>query len=366
MPRGDLEAAFDMEGACNDVSFTLMHGVNEDEVIRRIDNIIDTWGGVGSYGRSDQTSHRFISDEITQLKAMGLVTPVIFMSVAAFLLNIVMNRMIDTQREQIAALKAFGYYDAEVSLHYLTFVGIIVACGVLTGVLFGVWMGRGLTAMYTDFFHFPVFRFEFDWFTTLVTGGACAAAALLGTWRALRSASRLPPAEAMRPKSPGVFRPSLLERFGMQAFLPQTVRMILRHISRRPLKSAFSVVGISMAFGVVVLGNFGLDALTFIVDFQFRQVQRQDVQVSLAEAADDHVRHNFSSMTGVTDVEVFRSVPVRIRHGARSERTAVMGLEQDRRLFRVMAENGNEPFSQRRRAGCFEASGCEAADRSGR
>jgi putative ABC transport system permease protein len=271
MPRTELEAAFNMEGAANSLSLTLMRGASEADVIRRLDNLLDDWGGIGSFGRDDQMSHRFISDEIDQLKAMGLVTPVIFMSVAAFLLNIVMTRTIDMQREQIAALKAFGYYNFEVAAHYLKFVAVIVTAGVVSGAVIGVWMGHGLTTMYTRFFHFPIFQFQFDfdWFTTLLTAVVCAGAALLGTYGSLRSASRLPPAEAMRPKSAGQYRPSFVERLGLRRWLPQTWRMIMRHIQRRPLKSAFLVFGIAMAAGVVVLGNYATDALDFIVDFSF-------------------------------------------------------------------------------------------------
>lgn len=343
MPRTELQAAFNMEGAANDLSLTLMRGANESDVIRRLDNLLDDWGGVGSYGRSDQMSHRFISDEIDQLKAMGLVTPIIFMSVAAFLLNIVMTRTIDMQREQIAALKAFGYYNSEVAAHYLKFVAMIVAVGVLTGCGFGIWMGHGLTIMYTRFFHFPLFQFDFDWFTTLLTAFVCAAAALLGTYGSLRSASQLPPAEAMRPKSPGLYRASWIETLGLQRWLPQTWRMVLRQIQRRPLKSAFSVFGIAMAAGVVVLGNYANDALDFIVDFQFRQVQRQDLTVTLAEAMPSSTVHDFRHLPGVVKVETFRGLPVRLHSGPRSRRTSIMGLNANREIFRVMAESGQEP-----------------------
>ena len=185
-------------------------------MIRQVDNLLSDWGGIGSFGRKDQMSNRFISDEISQLRAMGLVTPIIFMSVAAFLLNIVMTRVIDMQRVQIAALKAFGYHNRELAWHYLKFVALIVVVGVVLGTIFGVWMGHGLTRMYTRFFHFPIFQFFFDWQTTLLTALLCALAAFAGTFRSLWLASRLPPAEAMRPKSPGEFRPSFLERFGLQ------------------------------------------------------------------------------------------------------------------------------------------------------
>lgn len=343
MPVTEMEAAFDMDGACNDLSLTLMRGATEADVIRQLDNLLADWGGIGSYGRIDQMSHRFITDEISQLRAMGLVTPVIFMSVAAFLLNMVMTRVIDMQREQIAALKAFGYHNSEIGSHYLGFVAIIVAVGVVVGTATGIWMGHGLTQMYTRFFHFPIFQFDIDWLTSILTAVLCAVAAIAGTIGSLQSAIRLPPAEAMRPKSPGEYLPSFIERFGLQRWLPQTWRMILRQIRRRPLKTAFSIFGIAMAAGVVVLGNYASDALDFIVDFQFRQVQRQDLWINFAEPSAYDAIQDLHHMKGVMTVEPFRALPVRMHAGPRSRRMSIMGMAQDRRIFRVMAQSGDEP-----------------------
>ncbi|HEX7010540.1 MAG TPA: hypothetical protein VF184_11190, partial [Phycisphaeraceae bacterium] len=102
MRREALAAAYDMEGAFNDVTLALAPGASEAQVIERLDELIEPYGGIGSYGREDQLSHRYLSDEIKQLRAMGLIAPSIFLSVAAFLLNVVVSRLIGTQREQIA------------------------------------------------------------------------------------------------------------------------------------------------------------------------------------------------------------------------------------------------------------------------
>ncbi len=343
MPRTEMEAAFDMDGACNDLSLQLMRGASHADVIRQLDNVLDQWGGVGSFDRDDQISHRFISDEMKQLEAMGIVAPAMFMMVAGFLLNIVMTRVIAMQREQIAALKAFGYSNGEVAKHYLGFVMVIVTVGVAGGAAFGIWMGHGLTKLYAQFYHFPVFAFRFDWFTTVLSALLCTAAGALGTFTALRSVMRLAPAEAMRPKSPGEYRATLLDHPRLRAWMPQTWRMVFREIRRRPVKCLMSVGGIAMAASIVVVGNFASDAMDFLVDFQFRQSQRQDLWVNLIEPTSESVISDFRHMIGVSRVESFRSLPVRIRSGSRSHRTAIMGLESERELYRILDQSGHEP-----------------------
>jgi len=157
-----MEAAFDMDGAFNNLTLSMMREGNEAQVLRRLDELTEPYGGQGAHGRHDQVSHRFISDEIAQLGRMAKIVPTIFLSVAAFLLNVVLNRMIRTQREQIAAIKAFGYTNLEVGVHYLKFVLLVVLGGSLLGIIAGYFLGRDLTAMYTQFYRFPLLKYHLE------------------------------------------------------------------------------------------------------------------------------------------------------------------------------------------------------------
>ena len=210
--RRDLEAAFDMTGAFNSVTLKLAYGSNPDEVVDQLDRLLKPFGSVGAYLREQQTSHQYLSDEITQLRGMAIMAPAIFLSVASFLLNIVISRIISQQREQIAALKAFGYTNWEVGLHYVNLVLIISLGGTVVGTLLGVWMASGITELYHSYYRFPVLELRIDFMAVVLVFLITTAAAILGTWFAVRSAIRLPPAEAMRPEPPPSFRPTLIER----------------------------------------------------------------------------------------------------------------------------------------------------------
>jgi hypothetical protein len=81
----------------------------------------------------------------------------IFLGVAAFLLNVVVTRLVSTQREQIAALKALGYPNRSVAAHYLKLVGVIVLLGLVLGLWLGQVLGSLLAGLYAEFFRFPAF-----------------------------------------------------------------------------------------------------------------------------------------------------------------------------------------------------------------
>ena len=336
MGEQELAAAFDLEGAFNSVALTALPGANRQEVIDRLDRLIEPYGGLGAFDRSEQTSHRLVSGELEQLRALAVITPVIFLAVALFLLNMVLNRIVGTQREQIAALKAFGYSRYEIGLHYLQFVVVIALIGSIIGVAAGAWFGRGLTMFYAHFFQFPWHDFTVDWRVlgaTLLVGLAVAS---IGALAAVRRAVILPAAEAMRPEPPPDYRPTVLERMGVQAFLSQSARMVLRSLERRPWRAGLTTIGIAFAAAVMILGSFNADVIDHLLDYEFHRLQRQDVTVTFVEPIDAGAEQELSRLPGVLQAEGFRSLPARLRSGHREERVGVTGLPADAALTRLM------------------------------
>lgn len=332
----ELAAAFDLQGAFNDATLALTWGASERDVLHRLDRLTEPYGGMGAYGRSEQSSHRFIVNELNELRGMALIVPAIFLAVTAFLLQVVMSRLIGTQREQIATLKAFGYTRLEIAVHYLEMIAGLIAIGVALGVLSGAWLGREITEMYVRFFHFPVFYFYVSpkIVTTAfaVTGVASGAGTLHAVWRGMR----LPPAEAMRPEPPARYRPLLVERLGLQRFFSPVVRMLLRQLERQPLRAALSAVGMALAVAVLILGTFSVDALNHVLDVEFNVAQRQDVTVSFVEPTTPRVVADVQHLPGVEWCEPFRAVPARLHAHYRQRRVGILGVQADSRLYHIV------------------------------
>ncbi|MFQ5465297.1 MAG: FtsX-like permease family protein [Thermodesulfobacteriota bacterium] len=336
MGREPLEAAYDMEGAFNDVSMSLAPDAAAGDVIDRLDVILAPYGGLGAYGRKDQLSNRYLSEELHMLGQMAFVFPVIFLGVAVFLLNVVITRLVNIQREQIAVLKAFGYGNLAVGLHYLWLVLLLAAVGVAAGVAAGAWLGKNLSEIYMIYYRFPFLDYTLSPRVVVYAGAASAASAAAGTFMAVRRAAGLPPAEAMRPEPPAVYRESALERLGLGRLLSQPGRMILRHIARRPVKSALSTLGIGFAVAVMMAGTFFGDAVDFMVDVQFNLSGREDLTVTFSEPASARARLELTSIPGVWYGEPFRTVPARLRFEHRSYRTSVQGVEPGADLHRLL------------------------------
>jgi len=331
-----LASAFDMEDAWNDVCVALARGAVEADVIARLDLELERYGGLGAYGRADQLSDRFISDEIAQNRVSSTYLPALFLAVAAFLLHTILSRLVSLQRTQIGLLKAFGYGNAAVASHYLKLAAVTALAGGLVGTLLGAQLGRAITHLYRDFYRFPRLAFEPSVSLLALTMAISLGAALIGALGALRRAASLPPAVAMRPEPPAAFRAGWLELSGLTGVLPSSARMIARGIARRSWRSVLSVLGIACAAGLLVVGGFFLDAIQYMMRVQFEAVQREDVTVIFNRALSNRVSHEVQRLPGVLRSEPFRSLAVRLRFQHRSRRVELTGLSAHEELRRLL------------------------------
>ncbi|MBT6961322.1 MAG: ABC transporter permease, partial [Rhodospirillaceae bacterium] len=259
MGRKALAAAFDLDGAFNSVTMALQLGASEEEVIRRLDVLLEPYGGVGSYAREDQLSNFFLVNEITQLRTSGAVFPPVFLLVAAFLLNVVVSRIVATEREQIGLFKAFGYNDLEVGWIYLKLVLILVFVGLGMGIALGMWMGGGMITMYTTYYKFPLLDLGID--PGVFTSAAVISliAGMVGGLGAVRQAAKLSPAVAMAPPVPTSYKAGPLSRFFAQFTISQPTRMIFRHVTRFPVRASLTIIGVAFSVALMIMSLFFLD-----------------------------------------------------------------------------------------------------------
>ena len=330
--RRALEAALDMSGAFNQLTVRLTPGANEKDSLAAIDRLLVKSGGRGAHGRMEQLSYRFLYEEFRQLGTMTRLFPAIFLAVAAFLLNVVFTRLVATQRDQIAILKAFGYSTWDVALHYGLIVSLIGLLGAAMGVALGAWMGTGLAAMYQLYFRFPFLDFHVSLPVVLAGIAVSLLASLLGTARAVLAAARLPVADAMRPEAPEHFRRSLIERLGAQRWLSQPTRIIFRQLDRRPVKALLTVLGLALAGAILMMARFQEGSINHMVELQYRLSQQYDLSANFIEPAARRAANELAALPGVQRVEGLRQVAVRLKADQRAVQTSILGLASEGRM----------------------------------
>ena len=336
MGRKALGTSYNMDGAFNDCVLTLRPDARMNDVLAGIDAVVARYGGYGAYARKDQISHRLLTEEFKQLNRSSEIFPTIFIFVAAFLLNVVMSRTINTQREQIAVLKAFGYTNLAIGVHYAQLVVLIIATGLVGGVAGGVWFGKLLGGIYMEVYRFPHLLYTLQPGVIVTAVLISVSSALVGTVHSLWRAAKQPPAEAMRPEAPAQYRVTLIEKMGIGRWLTQPSRIILRNMERKPVRTLLSIIGIAVACATMISSGFFKDTVAFIVHVQFVRSQKEDMKVAFIEPTSRRALYELKELPGVQHVETYRTVPVRFRFGSRSYKTAINGLEPDSTLHLLL------------------------------
>ena len=335
-------SAFDMKDAFNDVVIRLTSPTVDAQVRNDLDAVLRPWGGAPSYGRKDQPAARVLEDEFGQLRTNATIYPLFFLVVAAFLLNVVLSRLVASQREEIAALKAFGYTDFEVGRHYLGFGIAAVVLGAAVGIPAGAWMGARFSALYQDYFRFPSIPSVIDWSAVAIGVGVSGGFALLGALSGVRRVMRLTPADALRPEAPSRFRRLALEALGLGRFLSPAVRMVLRNVERRPLRTASTAVGVALAVALLASGRFPYDAFDRLIEVEFHLAQRYDALAAFTQATPAAAALELRHVEGVLAAEPFRVTNVRVKRGAAMRSTTITGIEPSGRLYRLVDTDGRE------------------------
>ena len=338
MSEKALASAYDLEGAFSSVNLKLLYGASEPEVIKRLDTLLDPYGGRAAYGRKDQTSHAWLNHVFDMLKYLNWTLPPIFLAVGAFLVNLTLNRIVSLEREQIGLLKALGYGNFAIAAHYIKFVVVIVVIGTAIGSAAGTLLGLRITGLFGELFRFPFLVYSFSPDIYLLAGLLSSAAAIAGGVGALRTVVNLAPAVAMQPPAPARFRHFLPPKFAINQILSQPTMMLLRNIARHPFRSAFTMLGMALATAILIISLFTRDMMEQLVNVTFFLADRQDATVSFREnLPSDRVMGEMLRMPGVLAAEPYRAVPALIRNGNIERRLVISGRPRDADLSRIIA-----------------------------
>ncbi|WP_208976485.1 ABC transporter permease [Polycladidibacter hongkongensis] len=330
-----LEGLVDLEGAFNDAAIRLSRGACVPCVMRQVDLLLRDYGGTGAFGRTDQTSHAFLDSELTQLEGMARILPPVFLLVAAYLVNMILSRMIALEREQIGLLKACGYTSWQVAGHYAKLVLAIALLGSLLGSVAGNWVGRGLTQMYSAYFSFPFLVFKQSPDLYVLAIGVCSGAALAGAGRAIFKAAQLPPAVAMRAPVPERFR-GVLSLRAKQGGLSKLSVMGLRHLLHHPVRAAMTMVGIAFAASLAVTALSMVGSLDYMVELALYRAERADARLQLVEDQRGDVLHEIARLPAVRKVEAYRNEPVVYRANGKVKRGSITGKPLGAQLSRTL------------------------------
>jgi putative ABC transport system permease protein len=337
------EEVLDFDGACNEIVglLTSEARANPAPVLDVIEQRLDGYGVFVSTPRSEQTSHQILMGELSQLRASAVIMPVIFLLVAALVLNILMQRLAEQQRVTIGTLKALGYSNARLFRHYLAYGIVVGTLGGMLGAAVGYGLAQAMIVTYRYYFEFP--RLDNEIIPWVYAAGVLVsiAFALTGTVRGVRSVIRLDPAEAMRAKPPVPAGGMWLERFRrLWPRLGFRWQMVMRSVWRHKLRTAAGAFAALLGSAMLFTTFYFMDSTFYMLDFQFEKVMRSDYDLAFRDDLDEGALLEARRLPGVDRAEPLFFVACEFVNGHRSKRSAITGIARGSRLTVPRTEDG--------------------------
>jgi len=337
------EAALDMSAACNSIVGLMDDPEQIGLLFDQAEKTLDPYGVFAKVKRENQLSNTFISDEIRGLKVTATIIPTVFLSIAAMILFVLLGRMVRMERTQIGLLKAFGYSDFSIAWHYIEYAMILCLGGCMGGFALGQYLSYGMISMYVKFYSFPLLEARVY---PEVLGRSMAITAgftLVGAVWAARQAARIHPAESMRPEAPKSGGRVLLERFPeVWKRVSFSWKMTLRNTQRNRFRAFINVAGVAVSTGLLVMGMFTMDAVNYMLKFQYEQVQREDTRVGFQREQGRDSLYDLQRFPHVRRAEAMLEYPFRATAGHREKDIVLTGIEADSELRKILGPEGVE------------------------
>ncbi|NCD33598.1 MAG: FtsX-like permease family protein [Spartobacteria bacterium] len=342
--RSFAENVFDFSGCCNSIVGLLtpeLRSSGAKSIFEHMKFLLKPYGLFSITPLSEQSSNQTLLSEMGGLQTMASFLPVLFLGVAAMVLNVLMTRMAEQQRTIIGTLKALGYTGKEVRGHFRWFGIVVGLTGGVSGSLLGFWLAGGMVAMYQGVFTFPHLYNEL--FPGLMLTGCLIALvfSVLGSLRGVRLVSLLNPAEAMRQPSPPIGEKTVLERF--ERFwnaLDFRWQMLLRNVCRQKGRTAVAIIAAIAGSSLVLISLGMMNSMDAMITYQFDNVMTGDYTLSFKDAVARDALRFVQNQPGVARAECLFDVAGTFINGNHSKKGVITGVQSDACLTRMFDEQG--------------------------
>jgi putative ABC transport system permease protein len=342
LPFDVMQNLFGEESQINDLVFTLRPGFSYLAVEDQLEPRLEKFGLLSIFPSEDQVSNLILTQELAGVGATANSMPILFLFIAAVVLSILLQRMVEQQRGQIGTLKSFGYSNREIMVHYLSYPLIIGIAGGIIGGLLGTWLAYPFMEMYKMFFNLPGLEVRLS--PGYLAKGLFLSAgfSLLAGYFGSRAALKLQPAEAMRPAAPPPAKKLFLEHWPLfWASLTVQGKMAARNLTRNKRRSFAIFLGITLSFSLIATTWYFQRIMDLMVIDQFTKVQTHDVKLVFKNPLPyREVERELARLPGVKRVEPMLEVPATFQNKWLEDNAVIMGLKQGAELYSIFAKNG--------------------------
>ncbi len=324
----------DLTGSYNEILIRCDEGANEEKIIDEVEAALDGYGVRQTVRQKDQMSNTIINQELTQLDTMANSLPLLFLLVAGLILMMMLARLVKKDRIKIGVLKAIGYRNGQVLLHYVKYALICGLSGGVAGSLSGMALAGGMTRLYLSYFHIPLLRIEFYYsyliYAMLLSAGFCVISGTIGA----RGVLKIAPADAMRAETPKSGKRILLERVPFfWKRLSFSNKMICKNLFRNKKRTLFVLSGITLTYAMMLFTSSMPDVMDQMMNEHFREFQRMDYNIGFHKPTRGDSVRDMAHLIDVEYLEGKLEYPFELTNGNKKQAVNIIGLERDTKFY---------------------------------
>ena len=244
--------------------------------------------------KDEKVSYAGSQSEVEEGQVMGGILPILFLLISVLTMITTMQRIVNKEQVQIGTLKALGFKNRKIMLHYTLYAVIVGAVATLLGLAMGYWLAYfivnpdGSMGQYIDM---PNWQLQIPTFTYAVMIGIFALLVMIGLI-SVREILKKSASEILHPVIGKKAKPMKIEStkwFHKRSFGTRwNLRDALHHKSR----TAMSLIGV-VGCMVILIASFGMnDTMTLYLDLYYNGAMQYENKVFLTNDITKEQRDN--------------------------------------------------------------------------
>ncbi len=321
------------KGNFNDIVIKLNTPDATDAASKYLENRLDKYDA-RIIKREDQLSNNVMNQEISGLELMSQSIPFIFLLFAGVMLAVMLSRIVKRDRMAIGVLKAMGFTNNEIIIHYLKYAGSVGLIGGTTGSIIGTALSGVMTNYYLVFFSIPMLVVQVYYRKIIVSIALSLVFCVIAGFWGVKDILEINPAESMKPESPKKGKRIVIEKIKIiWNHISFSWKLVLRSIFREKKKFIFIGAAVAITCGMMIMTMWMID----IVDMMFNRYYGEFVNIQYNISFDGFKSENssreFTKLINVKEMEQRIEMPFEIKNGRDSKIVNVIGLENNTKFY---------------------------------
>jgi len=330
------QSALGYGGSYNELLIKLDKGADLDRVSKLLETHLGKYGVRRITKLPDQISNNILEQKMDGVDKMSKVLPVLFLAVAAIVIVILLSRAVSTDRITIGVLKATGYSNGTILMHYVKYALTIGLTGATVGSILGLFFSVPVIRLFITYFNIPLMNIriqpEFLLGGVVLTGIFCVGSGLLGA----RGILKIMPADSMRPEAPKTGNHMALEKWPfIWNLLNTNWRMVIRNIGRTRRRFLFLTLGLALAYAVNTVPLYLSNAVTEMFSEQFGAFQRMDYIIEFSKPLDSRALNQVTQLFHAEKAEPRSESPYELSNGWHRKVVSVIGIPANSTLYQL-------------------------------